>query len=211
MWIALIIIALILSLLLIPSGVKVTYNNGKIKAHLILFFLNFLIYDSEKPPKQKKPKKTKKSKALSAEQKPQKKKFDFNFIKSLVSGSTRALALLFKKLRVSKVNLTVAVGGNDPYQVGMTFGMLNAAAYPILGFLDSVEHIKLKHVSIYPDFLSEKTKIFASFKAKISPIYAIKMLLIIGLELIKNGGKNNGKSVNSGHSLNLNEQTSRTR
>ncbi len=211
MWTALIIIALILALLLIPSGAKVTYNDGKIKVHFILFGLNFLIYDSENPPKEKKPKKSKKQKteqAQSEEKKP-KKKLDFNFIKSLVKGSKKALAIFFKKLRVTKVNLTVAVGGDDPYKVGMTFGMLNAAAYPILGFLDTVEHIKLKHVSIYPDFLSEKTRIHASFKAKISPIYALKMLIIIGLEII--GGKNNGKSINSGNSLNLDEQASRTR
>ena len=214
MWIFLIVLALILALLFLPSGVKVIYNDGKIKAYLILFFLNFLIYDSQKPQKQKKSKKAKKSPEKPPEKK--KKKFDFNLIKSLLRGSTKALAVLFKKLKVTKVNLIIAVGGEDPYQVGMTFGMLNAAAYPILGFLSTVEHIKFKHVSIYPDFTADKTRIYTSFKAKISPVYALKMLTIVGIELIKNkstenGGNNNGKSVNSGNSRNLDGQTARTR
>ncbi len=216
MWILLLVIALISALLFIPSGVKITYNDGKIKAHLILFFLNFLIYDSEKPKKQKKSKKNPPKKSLANPPEKKKKKFDFNLIKSLIKGSAKALAVFFKKLRVTKVNLCIAVGGDDPYKVGMTFGMLNAAAYPILGFLDTVEHIKLKHVSIYPDFMNEKTRIYTSFKAKISPVYILKMLAIVGIELIKNkstenGGNNNGKSVNSGNSRNLNGEITRTR
>lgn len=215
MWILIIIliIALIIALLFIPSGVKIVYNDTKIKAYLSLFCFDFVIYDSEKPKKQKpiKPKTQTKP-----QEKPKKKKLDFNLIKGLIKGSKKALAIFFKKVRVSKVSLTVAVGGEDPYKVGMTFGMLNAAAYPILGFLDTVENIKFKHVSIYPDFTSKKTRIYASFRAKISPVYALKMLAIVGIEFIKNkstenGGNNNGKSIDSRNLRDLNGQTARTR
>lgn len=215
MWILIIIlvIALIIALLFIPSGVKVVYNDTKIKVYLSLFCFDFVIYDSEKPKKQKPAKEKKQAKIP---QKPQKKKLDFNLIRSLLRGSTKALAIFFKKVKVSKVSLTVAVGGEDPYKVGMTFGMLNAAAYPILGFLHTVENIKFKHVSIYPDFANEKTRIYASFRAKISPVYALKMLTIVGIEFIKNkstenGGNNNGKSIDSGNFRDLNGKTARTR
>lgn len=217
MWILIVIlvIALISALLFIPSGVKIVYNDTKIKAYLSLFCFDFLIYDSEKPKKQKPPK-PKKQKQSKTSQTPQKKKFDFNLIRSLLRGSTKALGVFFKKVKVSKVSLTVAVGGEDPYKVGMTFGMLNAAAYPILGFLHTVENIKFTRVSIYPDFTSEKTRIYASFKAKISPVYALKMLAIVGIEFIKNkstenGGNNNGKSIDSGNFRDLNGKTARTR
>lgn len=213
MWILLLILVLIIAFLYVPSGVKVVYNDGKIKIHLTLFFFKILLYDSEKPKKEKK---QKKEKSPTQSPKKEKKKLDFNLIKSLVRGSKKALAILFKKTRLTKVNLIVAVGGEDPYKTGMTFGMLNAAAYPILGFLNTVENIKFTHVSIYPDFMSEKTRIYTSFRAKISPVYALKMLMIIGTELIKNkstenGGNNNGKSIDSRNLRNLDGQTARPR
>lgn len=209
-WIILGILLLIIAVLSIPICAFLKYDDGHVRVYYCFLFLKFKLYDSKKPQKQKKTKKSK------TDNKPQKKKRKFSF--SLVKNSVGAVKLFFEKTRVTSVVLQVAVGGEDAYKTAVTYGALSAVGYPIIGFLNSVKKIKFKRVWLFPDFLSEKTRIKASFKAKLNVINILKILLKVVLELSKTQetknekeGNENGKSVNSGNSLNLNEQTSRTR
>lgn len=207
-WIILGILLLITAFLILPLGAHVDYNDGDIKVYFCLFFFKIKLYDSTKPKKQKKSKPQKATTSAVKQTKPkQKRKIPWEFIKN----TPPIVKLFFQKLRVSKVSLTVAVGGEDPFQTGVTFGTLSAVAYPIIGFFHSLKHIKIKHCNIYPDFLSEKTRIKASFRAKISPIYILKILMLAVYHLSKTAnttnekeGNDNGKSVNSGNTLNIN-------
>ena len=213
-WIILGILLFIAAFLLIPHGAHIDYNDGEIKAYLCVFFLKIKLYDSTKPKKEKQ--KNKKPKSETQVQKPQKKKrkIPFEFIKNC----TPAVKMFFKKLRVSKVYIAVAVGGEDAYKTGITYGTLSAVSYPIIGFFHSLKHFKLKRFSLYPDFLSEKTRIKASFRAKMSIVNILRILMIVVYQFTKTAnntnekeGNDNGKSVNPSNSGNLDEQTSRTR
>ena len=134
-----VLVLLITAIMLCPIGADLGYEQGKI--HVSLKAAGVLIQlfprkkqpdsDTPKPPKKKKEKKPKKEKEPKeqSEEKPKEKKlpdFTLDEILDLLKAVLDGLGHFGHKLRVDRFVLHLLVAGNDPYNVAMAYGKINA-------------------------------------------------------------------------------------
>ena len=139
-WIILgVILALILLILLIPVGADLGYEGGKLHVSAKLGPMLVQIFPRQhgksKPKKEKKPKKKKEEPQEEEEEEKQEKKpkkkrslpFNRDEILELLQIALKTLGKFGRAWRVDRFLLHYIAAGNDPYDVAMTYGWVNAA------------------------------------------------------------------------------------
>ncbi len=132
----LIILAILIFILILPFGVKVTYFDEQptVAARVLCFNLRLFPRKEkpEQPEKEKKPKKPKKPKnkkeALEEETAPEpKKKPSVDELLALAKIGLDTLSHFRRKLTVNRFTLHFVAADEDPYNAAMLYGYVNTA------------------------------------------------------------------------------------
>lgn len=71
---------------------------------------------------------------------------------TILRGAGRLLRAVFGALRITKIQVCLAVRGSDPAQTARTYGKINAWLYTSLGFLDRFLFLDFEELRLEPDF-----------------------------------------------------------
>jgi len=125
------------------------------------------------------------------EEKPKKKGFG-DYIKALkfldyIDILEKATKHFLSKIYFQKLYLDITVASNDAAKTAQMYGKLDAAIFPLLGFLDSKKKIKDGEVHIHPDFTSEKLKTVLDTEVCFRLFRALHAGIIILIYIYKTG------------------------
>ena len=191
------IILLIALLMLIPVGLKVSYDKD-FKCLLKIGFVPITLY----PQKPKKPKKKKhKPKHYEKKQKPEKEKkkinlleekglsWFINLIKRVANLAGDVLKDFFRHILIKKFMLSIRVAGDDAADTAVKYGYCCSAVYPAVGIIVWAVKCKDYGIDISPNFEENATpEIMIELEAKILVLWLVILVLkhgIKGLKLLK--------------------------
>lgn len=95
-----------------------------------------------------------------------------------------SLRALMRHLHFRHVKLWVSVGAEDPADAALLYGRICAAAFPLLGTLQSLLDFQTDEFRILADFYGDKLDFRASFELRLSPMAAIFAVLILGSKFL---------------------------
>ena len=208
LWILLGLIAALAILVCVPVSLSVVWNGGDPEVKVRYLFISYIIYPSEK----NKPrpgtlrayisdlltelKKKKTDKPRPAEPQPQQPKKSawqslceqrgfwgaIGYLLRIVAASAQLAAYVLRRSVVSRMKLSVAIGGDDAAAIAITQGQWCAAVYPAVSLvLCSVRRYRGCSVNIVPDFLSAENRYDVDIRLRVMPVWgiigALKMLV----------------------------------
>ena len=130
-----------------PAGVKLKLKIGPVKITLLP--------QKEKKHPEKKPKKPKKA----AEGPPLGPEEIIALVKQALPVALEAAGRLKRKIRLDRLYLDVAVGGEDPAAAAMAYGGVNAAIGMIWPLVEQNLHVKDRRIRTRADFLETRTRV----------------------------------------------------
>lgn len=164
LWIFIILANLILLLLAfsIPKIRVILKYNGKFSAAVKFLCFTFRFGEKDKKKKEKKAKKESNPKHEKKEKDKKDKKrpsvlSDLTFTDYLNIAKIALTEFVFK-IKIEKFNLNAKISGEDAAKTALTYGKINAAAYPIVSFLTEKKALQNAEINIYTDFLSDKSE-----------------------------------------------------
>lgn len=156
---AALILAALLLLGQIRFGAQVLYSSAGVKLKLKIGPVKItLLPQKEKKRPEKKPKKPKKPKK-AAEGPPLGPEEIIALVKQALPVALEAAGRLKRKIRVDRLYLDVAVGGEDPAAAATAYGGLNAAIGMILPLVEQNLHVKDRRIRTRADFLETRTRV----------------------------------------------------
>ena len=184
-------------LVLIPVGADIGYEQGKIHVSATAAGVEIRLFprkkkpesDEPKPPKKKKEKKEKKPKQKddSAEEKPkEKKKLDITLdeILDLLKAVLHGLGHFTDRIRVDRFVLHLIVAGNDPYNVAMAYGKINAW---LSAMAPACKKLNAKNSDVWTavDFTDDWPHVDFAIAMSFRLCTVIGMLFVIGFGALK--------------------------
>ncbi len=126
-----------------------------------------------------------------APDKPKKKGFG-DYIKALkfldyIEILNKASGHFLSKIYFHKLHLDMTVASSDASKTAQMYGKLDAAIFPLLGFLNSKKKIRDGEVHIRPDFTSEKLQVKLDTEVCFRLFRAVHAGIIILIYIYKNG------------------------
>ena len=156
---AALILAALLLLGQIRFGTQVLYSSAGVKLKLKIGPVKItLLPQKEKKRPEKKPKKPKKPKK-AAEGPPLGPEEIIALVKQALPVALEAAGRLKRKIRVDRLYLDVAVGGEDPAAAATAYGGLNAAIGMIWPLVEQNLHVKDRRIRTRADFLETRTRV----------------------------------------------------
>lgn len=156
---AALILAALLLLGQIRFGAQVLYSSAGVKLKLKTGPVKFtLLPQKEKIRPEKKPKKPKKPKK-AAEGPPLGPEEIIALVKQALPVALEAAGRLKRKIRVDRLYLDVAVGGEDPAAAATAYGGLNAAIGMIWPLVEQNLHVKDRRIRTRADLLETRTRV----------------------------------------------------
>ena len=156
---AALILAALLLLGQIRFGAQVLYSSAGVKLKLKIGPVKItLLPQKEKKRPEKKPKKPKKPKK-AAEGPPLGPEEIIALVKQALPVALEAAGRLKRKIRVDRLYLDVAVGGEDPAAAATAYGGLNAAIGMIWPLVEQNLHVKDRRIRTRADFLETCTRV----------------------------------------------------
>lgn len=159
---AALILAALLLLGQIRFGAQVLYSSAGVTLKLKIGPVKItLLPQKEKKRPEKKPKKPKKPKKLkkAAEGPPLGPEEIIALVKQALPVALEAAGRLKRKIRVDRLYLDVAVGGEDPAAAATAYGGLNAAIGMIWPLVEQNLHVKDRRIRTRADFLETRTRV----------------------------------------------------
>lgn len=188
------ILLFFLFLLLCPIKIRLSYCQN-FKAELQYLFFKFSVFDSSEKKKHKKKAKKEEKAEVSPkkEEKAKRKKLKDIQVKELLSVIKETISALYKKfskhLYLKKAVLKISVASDDPAKTGVLYGGVCAAAAPLHTLLSSIKHRSRKEKTIdftvEPDFLAEKTDVYADITLSLKLLFVLSVASTGGLALMK--------------------------
>lgn len=168
--IVLLVVAAFLSLLLVPLGVIVRVEQGRVRGWLRVGFLKFRVKSGKKKAK---PEPFEPSNA-KPEEKPAKRDWSayvsgFDDVTELLGIALKLLRRALRSFRISKLRLTVTVGTPDAAQTALLYGRLNAATAMALPVLYEYMRIRNDRIRYWVDFQKERTEYTLYLSAVTTP------------------------------------------
>lgn len=173
----LIILAILILILIIPFGVKVSYQDEQPYAAVRVLCFNLKLYPAkekpEKPEKEKKPKKPKKPKKKKEEPEEQtpeepKKKPSPEELLALAKIGLNTLSRFRRKLTVNSFTLHLVAADEDPYTAAMLFGYVNTALAALSPMAEKAFHVRRSDVKTAVSFEITEPQIDAELTVTIS-------------------------------------------
>ena len=156
---AALILAALLLLGQIRFGAQVLYSSAGVKLKLKIGPVKItLLPQKEKKRPEKKPKKPKKPKK-AAEGPPLGPEEIIALVKQALPVALEAAGRLKRKIRLDRLYLDVAVGGEDPAAAATAYGGLNAAIGMIWPLVEQNLHVKDRRIRTRADFLETRTRV----------------------------------------------------
>ena len=153
---AALILAALLLLGQIRFGAQVLYSSAGVKLKLKIGPVKItLLPQKEKKRPEKKPKKPKKA----AEGPPLGPEEIIALVKQALPVALEAAGRLKRKIRLDRLYLDVAVGGEDPAAAATAYGGLNAAIGMIWPLVEQNLHVKDRRIRTRADFLETRTRV----------------------------------------------------
>lgn len=153
---AALILAALLLLGQIRFGAQVLYSSAGVKLKLKIGPVKItLLPQKEKKRPEKKPKKPKKA----AEGPPLGPEEIIALVKQALPVALEAAGRLKRKIRVDRLYLDVAVGGEDPAAAATAYGGVNAAIGMIWPLVEQNLHVKDRRIRTRADFLETRTRV----------------------------------------------------
>lgn len=174
------VLGLLAILLMLPVYLYI-YFDGEFKLAVRVFFVKFTIPltdpDSKPKKKQKKTTVTKtKTDASSFSDK----------LSRLSSIITSVRERVLKAFVIKRVDISVAVGTDDPCSTAILFGTVNSILYPLVKFAETLMTIKKKVVNVTADYDNDSTEVFFSVIIKTFLLkLAVSLILLISDGTIK--------------------------
>ena len=165
-----ILLAILVLLAVLPLGASVLYDEDGPRVRIVAGPVKFQVF-----PMKKKPKKAKKAKKEASPKKPKKQKGEEAqkpFPKPKTGGSWKdflplvqlvldLLNDLRRKLRVNELKLHMTMAGDDPCDLAVNYGRMNASLAALIAQLERVLVIQKRDVHIDCDFTANETVILA--------------------------------------------------
>lgn len=153
----------------------------------------------EKSAKKKNSKKGKKGKKDQQETKAKKPIEqvikEIQAILDVVKSAIKPVGKILTGIRVKRTIIDIKVAGEEADKVAIQYGYMSTAVYNLLGFLKSNISMKIKRVTIKPDFVGNESEYFIQFNAKLRVIIVVMHVIDILIKIVKRQMK--GLSVGS--------------
>ena len=161
----LIALGVLILLALLPLGASVVYDEDGPRAWILLGCLKLPIFPRKKKPRKEQQKKQKKpKKTASSEKKPFPKPKTGGSWTDFLPLARVALDLLNDlrcKLRVNHLKIHLTMAGDDPCDLAVNYGRMNASLAALIAQLERFLVIKKRDVHVDCDFTASETVILA--------------------------------------------------
>ena len=193
-WIVTIVVLTLLAIL--PLGASVLYDADGPVVRIVAGPLKIKVFPLKKKPKKDKPKKTKKTRkekqpraakaAKPAAPKPPKPKQGGSWTDflPLVRVALDLLNDLRQKLRVDKLQLHLTMAADDPCDLAINYGRMNASLAGLIAQLERFLVIKKRDVHIDCDFTASQTVIIARLDLTITLGRILYIAVLYGIRAL---------------------------
>ena len=186
-WIIAICILFLLAIL--PLGASVLYDADGPRVRVIAGPLKIQVFPMKKKAKKDKPKKEKPkpAKEAKAEKKPAPKPQtggSWTDFLPLVRLALDLLNDLRRKLRVNELKLHLTMAGDDPCDLAVNYGRMNASLAALIAQLERFLVIKKRDVHIDCDFAASETVILARLDLTITLGRIISIAAVYGVRAL---------------------------
>lgn len=194
-----IVLAALVLLAMVKVGVRVTYDEKKLRVELLIFRFKMVLLGDDKPEKPEKPKKekTKKEKrpsvrAESKQQKPKEKKNILHnpWVQAVLEYWRELLALVGRVLTTPTLDvlrLQLWVGGGDSEKCAMTYGRVCAILGGVLPVVENTFGIRKRQIAIWCCYDRDAIDVSAeaAITVKIYEVFALVFALLgLGIKLL---------------------------
>ena len=194
-----IVLAALVLLAMVKVGVRVTYDEKKLRVELLIFRFKMVLLGDDKPEKPEKPKKekTKKEKrpsvrAESKQQKPKEKKniLQNPWVQAVLEYWRELLALVGRVLTTPTLDvlrLQLWVGGGDSEKCAMTYGRVCAILGGVLPVVENTFGIRKRQIAVWCCYDRDAIDVSAeaAITVKIYEVFALVVALLgLGIKLL---------------------------
>ena len=188
-WIIALLILFLLAIL--PLGASVIYDEDGPRVRIVAGPVKIQVFPMKKKAKKEKPKKEAKKKPAKAE-KPAKKPApkpksggSWTDFLPLVRIALDLLNDLRRKLRVNELKLHLTMAGDDPCDLAVNYGRMNASLAALLTQLERFLVIQKRDVHIDCDFAASETVILARLDLTITLGRILSIAAVYGVRGLK--------------------------
>ena len=177
-------------LAILPLGASVLYDADGPRVRVVAGPLKIQVFPMKKKAKKDKPKKEKPkpAKAAKAEKKPAPKPQtggSWTDFLPLVRMALDLLNDLRRKLRVNELKLHLTMAGDDPCDLAVNYGRMNASLAALIAQLERFQVIKKRDVRIDCDFTASETVILARLDLTITLGRILSIAAVYGVRGLK--------------------------
>ena len=188
-WIIALLILFLLAIL--PLGASVLYDEDGPRVRIVAGPVKIQVFPMKKKAKKDKPKKEAKKKPAKAE-KPAKKPApkpksggSWTDFLPLVQVALDLLNDFRRKLRVNELKLHLTMAGDDPCDLAVNYGRMNASLAALIAQLERFLVIKKRDVHIDCDFAASETVILARLDLTITVGRILSIAAVYGVRGLK--------------------------
>ena len=188
-WLIALLILFLLAIL--PLGASVLYDEDGPRVRIVAGPVKIQVFPMKKKAKKDKPKKEAKKKPAKAE-KPAKKPApkpesggSWTDFLPLVRIALDLLNDLRRKLRVNELKLHLTMAGDDPCDLAVNYGRMNASLAALIAQLERFLVIKKRDVHIDCDFAADETVILARLDLTITLGRILSIAAVYGVRGLK--------------------------
>ena len=188
-WLIALLILFLLAIL--PLGASVLYDEDGPRVRIVAGPVKIQVFPMKKKVKKDKPKKEAKKKPAKAEKpankpapKPKSGGSWTDFL-PLVRIALDLLNDLRRKLRVNELKLHLTMAGDDPCDLAVNYGRMNASLAALLAQLERFLVIKKRDVHIDCDFAASETVILARLDLTITLGRILSIAAVYGVRGLK--------------------------
>lgn len=204
------VLAALIVLLFFPFTFSVSSKDGMQAVVLWIGFVPVRLLPPQKKKKTKKKSKQGEAKARPAEKKKKRKRPALHTIKLALAVAKRLFELFGGNVRIKIIKCRIILGGDDPADLAILYGVINAAVSALVGFLDSLPQentfsagaLKTSRIDIGVDFSAEKTKTDFEMRASLTLSGILSMFFGVLPIIMNKGNENDGKHSKRSHDLN---------
>lgn len=174
----LIVLAVITGLIFLPLGFRGVYAEHNSGVWVFVGPIKFRVYPKKKQEKSSKQEENKKSKTDS------KKGGNFQNFKLVVSRVFEFLNQFRRKIRIRRLELKIALTGDDPCDLAIHYGEAWAAIGNLLPQFERFFTVQKRDIDVIYDFAADKTRIYARLDASITLGRTLHLLSRHGIKTI---------------------------
>ena len=184
---------------ILPLGVSVKYDSVGPLIRLILGPVRFTVFPMKKKEKKEQPQKEKKVKEKKADSLPEKPEIppkpetqeekqnggSWTDFLPLLKTALDFLGAFRRKLRVNYLELKLILAGDDPCDLGLSYGRAWAAVGNLMPQLDKLFVIKKRNVEVECDFTATETLVIARLDLTITLGRLVGTAVWYGFRILK--------------------------